>query len=188
MTLVKRSRPPAFLPIHLYHMKAAMNLILRPCIAWHSIGQTPLHHAIMGAWESCVALLLGRGADATSPDRWGRTPLILAALHDHEGIVHHLLARPEVQAWISHRDAQGMSARDYALRAGNARLAEQLESSGEDAAAEDGQIPSRPHVVSADPAQSLQNGGWPTVEAPEKLAGCNIAQREGNISSEGELF
>lgn len=66
-------------------------------------GKTALHRAALGGSEEVVALLLSHGAQANSlmPDR--KTPLHLACLRGHLGVVQQLL---------QHMEGQGLAAQD----------------------------------------------------------------------------
>ena len=55
--------------------------------------QTPLWRAAEKGHEAVVKLLLEKGADVESKDKYGRTPLWRAAAHGHEAVVKLLLEK-----------------------------------------------------------------------------------------------
>lgn len=89
-------------------------------------GWTPLHYAATGGQVRVIAFLLGAQAqvDAGAPN--GTTPLMMAAMYGNDASVKLLLesgADPQI------RNAQGLSALDFAQRAGredSARLIQQV--------------------------------------------------------------
>ena len=87
-------------------------------------GWTALHYAATGPDKQTVALLLARGArvDVRSPN--GSTPLMMAAGYGTEGAARQLLqkgADPRL------KNDQGLSAADFAAKAGRDVLARQLQ-------------------------------------------------------------
>jgi len=60
-----------------------------------------------------ATLLIEKGADPNLADKDGRTPLMLAAINGNEALVRSLL---EAKAGLSAKDAQGMTARDWAVK------------------------------------------------------------------------
>lgn len=89
-------------------------------------GWAPLHYACSNATEKAlpvVQLLLDAHAyiDAESPNR--STPLMMAAMYGHEKLAPLLL---ESGADATLRNEQGLSALDFAHRAGRTSLAEQI--------------------------------------------------------------
>lgn len=87
-------------------------------------GWTPLHYAASGPEPAAVALLLERGAaiEALSPNR--TTPLMMAAGYGAIDAARLLAARG---ADRRARNAAGLSAADFARRAGREALAAELE-------------------------------------------------------------
>jgi ankyrin repeat protein len=86
-------------------------------------GWTPLHYAASGSEPKVVEWLLARGAavDALSPN--GTTPLMMAAGYGPEAAADVLLQHG---ASVDKRNAAGMSAGDFARRAGRDGLASRL--------------------------------------------------------------
>lgn len=80
-------------------------------------GQTALHMAALCGQESCASLLLGAGADPNSQDQQGRTPLHLAVLYKHSGIVKQLLDAEGCDPRI--RDYKNRTAMHDAAQVGN---------------------------------------------------------------------
>ena len=79
------------------------------------LGQSPLAGAAFKGDLEMVGLLLEHGARVDAPAQEGKTPLMLSAMFDRTDVLDLLLdhgADPDV------RDAQGMSARDFAARMG----------------------------------------------------------------------
>lgn len=92
--------------------------------AIHKAGWSPLHYAASGPQPKVVALLLARGApiEAASPN--GSTPLMMAAGYGAIDSADLLLARG---ADRRKRNAAGLTAADFARRAGREALAERIE-------------------------------------------------------------
>ena len=78
-------------------------------------GWTPLHYAATGGHARVAAFLVGAHADLNAESPNGSTPLMMAAMYGNAATVKFLLeagADPEV------RNDQGLSAEDFAVRAG----------------------------------------------------------------------
>lgn len=86
-------------------------------------GWTPLHYACSGPDDGMVAWLIAQGAelDARSPN--GSTPLMLAAGYGGISSAERLL---KAGADATLRNEQGLSAADFAERAGRDKLVRQL--------------------------------------------------------------
>ncbi|MBA4344573.1 MAG: hypothetical protein C0423_20735 [Methylibium sp.] len=89
-------------------------------------GWNALHYAASGPSPDLVSWLLGKGAeiDALSPN--GTTALMMAAGYGPLSSVERLL---KAGADPTRRNQQGLSAADFARRAGHDRLAQQLDGS-----------------------------------------------------------
>lgn len=88
-------------------------------------GWSPLHYAASGPEPKLVALLLDRGAALEAPSPNGTTALMMAAGYGAQDGADLLLARG---ANPRTRNARGLSAADFARRAGRDALALRLES------------------------------------------------------------
>lgn len=88
---------------------------------------TPLHSACRWNAFECVELLLSRGANVNLTTQGGQSPLILAAVAGNSrATLQLLLMQPGLDG--RHRNCQGDTARDIALRNGNCvRLFDLLE-------------------------------------------------------------
>ena len=111
-----------------------MMAALRGHVAWvprfiergaavHRSGWSPLHYAASGPEPKLLALLLEAGAVIDAPSPNGTTPLMMAAGYGAIDGATLLLARG---ADARLRNAVGLSAADFARRAGREPLAEQL--------------------------------------------------------------
>lgn len=73
------------------------NLLLRKGALWDdgdSSGNAPLHYAAAYGWRQCAEQLVGAGANANASNNWKITPLNIAMLKNHYGMVKYLLDRP----------------------------------------------------------------------------------------------
>ncbi len=102
----------------------ATQLLLRRGAQVNRSGWTPLHYAASGPEPRVVALLLESGAaiEALSPNR--TTPLMMAAGY---GAIDGAVLLLERGADAKVRNDAGLSAADFARRAGRDRLAERLD-------------------------------------------------------------
>ncbi len=87
-------------------------------------GWTPLHYAASGPEPKVLALLLERGAQLEASSANGTTPLMMAAGYGAMDGADLLLARG---ADPRRRNERGLSAIDFARRAGRDALAQRLE-------------------------------------------------------------
>jgi ankyrin repeat protein len=87
-------------------------------------GWTPLHYAASGPDPKLVGLLLERGAQLEAPSANGTTALMMAAGYGAMDAADLLLARG---ADPRRRNQRGLSAADFARRAGRDALAQRLE-------------------------------------------------------------
>jgi ankyrin repeat protein len=86
-------------------------------------GWSPVHYAASGPDPKVVAWLLEQGALAEAKSPNGSTPLMMAAGYGSEASVDVLLAKG---ADAAARNDLGMTAADFASRAGRERLAQRL--------------------------------------------------------------
>ncbi|MGH2358837.1 MAG: ankyrin repeat domain-containing protein [Candidatus Limnocylindria bacterium] len=84
-------------------------------------GFTALMYAANGSQDELVKLLIEAGADVNQADRAGSTPLMFGAQHGHSGIVKRLLAAGADPS--ASREADGLTARDFAVGNGHERVA-----------------------------------------------------------------
>jgi uncharacterized protein len=92
--------------------------------AIHRSGWTPLHYAASGPEPKILALLLERGALVEATSANGTTPLMMAAGYGAIDGADLLLTRG---ADVRKRNDRGLSAADFARRAGRDALARRLE-------------------------------------------------------------
>lgn len=89
-------------------------------------GWTPLHYAATGGHTRIAAFLVGAHAEINAESANGTTPLMMAAMYGNAATVKLLL---EAGAEPYPRNDQGLSAEDFAVRAGredSARLIRQV--------------------------------------------------------------
>lgn len=72
-----------------------------------SSGNTVVHYASAYGWWFCLKLLLESGANPNIPNDWTLTPLGVAFLKGHMGLVDLLLEQPEVD--VNFKDEKGLS-------------------------------------------------------------------------------
>lgn len=72
-------------------IEAMVESLGNPNARWAG-GATPLHHAALAGASRAVELLLAKGAEATTEDENGRTPLDLAVAAGHRDIAQALRA------------------------------------------------------------------------------------------------
>jgi len=85
-----------------------VNLLLRKGAQWNepdSSGNTALHYAAAYGWIDCVEELIKAGANVNANSSWKITPLNIAMLKNHFGLVKYLLSRPDVD--VNCKDEQG---------------------------------------------------------------------------------
>jgi len=89
------------------HVQVA-SLLLQHGAEWDgadSSSNTPLHHAAAYGWRECIELLIKAGADINAENSWRVTPINIAMLKNHEGIVKLFLEKPEVD--VNCKDEKG---------------------------------------------------------------------------------
>ena len=86
-------------------------------------GWTPLHYAATGGHTRISAFLIGAHADLNAESPNGTTPLMMAAMYGNDQVVK-LLLESGAEAYL--RNDQGLSAEDFALRAGRESSAKMI--------------------------------------------------------------
>lgn len=83
-------------------------------------GRSALHHASQGGNDAVIEVLLSRGAKpamSNAKERYGATPLIMAARNGHEGVVKRLMELDDIS--VDETDDRGRSALYWATRSGS---------------------------------------------------------------------
>ncbi len=104
-------------PLMLAALRGQETLVIRLVslgAAVNKHGWTPLHYAATGGHARVAAFLIGAQADIHAESPNGTTPLMMAAMYGNAETVKLLL---ESGAQPDRRNAQGLSAEDFALRA-----------------------------------------------------------------------
>ena len=89
------------------HVRVA-SLLLRHGSEWDhadSSSNTVLHYAAAFGWKECIDLLLKHGANVNAANMWKITPITVAMLKNHQGIVKELLKRDEID--VNGKDEDG---------------------------------------------------------------------------------
>ena len=55
-----------------------------------------MHYAAGFGWKECIDLLIKHGADINAANMWKITPITIAMLKNHQGIVKELLKRDDI--------------------------------------------------------------------------------------------
>jgi len=87
-------------------------------------GWTPLHYAATGGHLRITAFLIGAGADVNAESPNGSTPLMMGAMYGNSEVVK-LLLESGAEAYL--RNDQGLSALDFAHKAGRQDSAQLIE-------------------------------------------------------------
>ena len=64
-----------------------------------------LHYAAGFGWKECIDLLVKHGANINAENMWKITPITIAMLKNHQGIVKELLKRDDID--VNGKDDQG---------------------------------------------------------------------------------
>ena len=70
-----------------------------------SSGNTVLHYAAAFGWKECIDLLVAHGANINAQNMWKITPITIAMLKNHNGIVKEFLKSEDVN--VNGKDDQG---------------------------------------------------------------------------------
>ena len=84
------------------------SLLLQHGSEWNHVDSSSnsvLHHAAAFGWKQCIELLLSHGAEINAENMWKVTPITIAMLKNHQGIVKELLKREDVD--VNGKDDQG---------------------------------------------------------------------------------
>ena len=103
----KYKRSPLIYAVRNGNAKIA-NLLLMHGALWNepdSSGNTPLHYAAAYGWMQCIDILIQAGADANAQSSWKISPLAIAMLKNHYGMVKHLLNIPGID--VNCKDENG---------------------------------------------------------------------------------
>jgi len=85
----------------------------------------PLHYAASGCWPECIELLLEAGADINAQNDWKLSPLLIALLKGHSGIVSQLLKKPGID--VNCKDESGRTILSLAVEMLSDETIEQME-------------------------------------------------------------
>ena len=91
------------------HVKIASKLLQHGSDWNHpdSSNNFPIHYAAGYGWQECIELLLEHGAVLNAHNMWKVTPITIAMLKNHTGIVRSLLQRDGVD--VNGKDDKGMT-------------------------------------------------------------------------------
>ena len=93
-----------------------VNLLLRKGALWNdsdSSGNTALHYAAAYGWKECAEQLIKAGADTNASNNWKITPLNIAMLKNHYGMIKFLLDQPKAD--VNCKDEEGRTLVHVAL-------------------------------------------------------------------------
>ena len=96
-----------------------------------SIGGTALHYAAEGGHDTCVTMLLQKGAAINCRDKKGRTPLMLACMSPNSADVVRTLVASAACDVLDRDDVHARTALHYSAAAGNVEGVELLLDAGE---------------------------------------------------------
>lgn len=82
-----------------------------------SSGNTLVHYAAAYGWYYCMKLLIEAGASLNLPNDWKITPLSLAFMKGHMGLVDFLVEQPDIDINVDINNDSGMTLVMQALRA-----------------------------------------------------------------------
>ena len=90
-----------------------------------SSGNSPLHYAVAYGWMECAELLLKYGANVNANSSWKITPINIAMLKNHFGMVKFLLNQPGIN--VNCKDEQGRTLISLAVELNNDDSLEYIE-------------------------------------------------------------
>ena len=91
------------------HLRIA-SLLLKHGSDWNhkdSSDNTPLHYAAGSGFTECIELLITHGAEINAANMWKVTPITIAMMNNHHGVVKRLLQEPNVD--INGKDEKGLT-------------------------------------------------------------------------------
>ena len=103
----KYKRTPLMMAVKNGHTRVA-SLLLQHGSEWNhedSSQNSVLHYAAGFGWRECIDLLVQHGANVNATNMWKVTPITIAMLKNHQGIVKELLKRDDID--VNGKDNQG---------------------------------------------------------------------------------